>query len=69
MILKKISEKTARELRKESPEKPVKEILSNKKSDTKSIKIDTEVYERYFGEMNSKEIALVVEQALKMYFN
>ena len=69
MILKKISEKTARELRKESPEKPVKEILSNKKSDTKSIKIDAEVYERYFSGMNSKEIELVVEQALKMYFN
>ena len=67
VILKKISEKTAKELRKQSPEKTVKEILSNKKSATKSIKINSEVYDRYFGGMDSKEITAVVEQALKMY--
>ena len=69
VILKKISEKTAKELRKQSPEKTVKEILSNKKSATKSIKINSEVYDRYFGGMDSKEITAVVEQALKMYFS
>lgn len=73
---RKISEKTAKSLRAaadETDNKPITSILSGdtktkKTSTAKSIKLDGEVYERYFSGIDKKEIGNIVEQALEMYF-
>ena len=73
---RKISEKTAKSLRAaadETDSKPITSILSGdtetkKTSTTKSVKLDGEVYERYFSGIDKKEIGNIVEQALEMYF-
>lgn len=73
---RKISEKTAKSLRAaadETDSKPITSILSGdtetkKTSTTKSVKLDGEVYERYFSGIDKKEIGSIVEQALEMYF-
>lgn len=67
---RKISEKMARKLRNAADKNTVVRILSGeeKTSDTKAVRINSEVYDRYFRGMNTKEIATVVEQALESYF-
>jgi len=66
----KISEKTARELRNAADKNALVQILSGreKTSDTKAVRINAEVYDKYFGGMNTKQISYVIEQALESYF-
>ncbi len=71
---KKISEKTAKSLRAASDESgtAVNSILSEnkeKKPSGKSVKLDSNVYERYFSGTDKKQISSIIEQALDMYFN
>lgn len=73
-MLFKISESKAKALR-ALPNKSVQamtNVLSGnkeKKSSGKSVKLSSELFERYFGGVDKKEISSIVEQALKMYFN
>lgn len=76
-MIVKISEKTAKALRAAaeqgfcSPEK-MRDIImgktEKKKPSNKSVKIDSEVYERYFADTDKKDICSIIEQALDMYF-
>ena len=69
-MLKKISEKTAKTLRYATDEKDILSIFSDEKNSakTKNVKIDSEVYDKYFSGMKKKDISSVVEKALAIYF-
>ena len=75
-MLKKISEKTARELREyagSSDTEFIDEILSGssktkKTSQKKVIKLDEEVYEKYFSGMSEKQVSEIIEKALEIFF-
>ena len=69
MIIK-ISETKARALRnyRESG-KTLNEVLIDKKESlSKSVKVSSEIYTRYFSDTDKKEIRAVIEKALTMYF-
>ena len=40
-----------------------------KKPSGKSVKLDSDIYEKYFSNTDKKQISSIVEQALDMYFN
>lgn len=73
---RKISEKIARQLRAAADQDDVSgqmaSILSGeekeKKPSGKSVKIDGEVFDRYFTNIDKKQISSIVESALRMYF-
>ncbi len=77
---KKISEKTAKELRSTSEKSDAPVVTNNKmnsilsgeekekKPSGKSVKIDGEVFDRYFTNIDKKQISSIVESALRMYF-
>ena len=72
-MTKKISEKSAKALRTTADEDvsddtDERNTSKEKKPSSKSIKIDSEIYERYFANTDKKEISSIVEQALEMYF-
>lgn len=75
-MLKKISEKTARELREYAGSSDtgfIDEILSGssktkKTSQKKVIKLDEEVYEKYFSGMSEKQVSEIIEKALEIFF-
>lgn len=75
-MLKKISEKTARELREYAGSSDtgfIDEILSGsfktkKTSQKKAIKLDEEVYEKYFSGMSEKQVSEIIEKALEIFF-
>lgn len=78
---KKISEKTAKALRSASEKDNASVVKTNemsgiligdekeKKPSGKSVKLDGDVYEKYFSNIDKKQISSIVEQALAMYFN
>ena len=74
---RKISEKTAKQLRASADNDGVSDTMSSilsgdkkeKTPSSKSVKIDGEVYEQYFANIDKKQIASIVENALRMYFN
>ncbi len=73
---RKISEKTAKQLRTAADQNKVSDHMSSilsgeqqeKKPSGKSIKIDGEVFERYLTNIDKKQISSIVESALRMYF-
>lgn len=77
---RKISEKTAKELRSTSEKADAPVVINNKmnsilngeekekKPTGKSVKIDGEVFNRYFTNIDKKQISSIVESALRMYF-
>lgn len=70
---KKISEKTAKQLRTAADEDGVSDQISSilkkeKKQSSKSVKIDNDIYERYFSDTDKKDVSSIIEQALAMYF-
>lgn len=75
-MIKRISEKTAKQLRAAADQDDVSgqmaSILSGeekeKKPSGKSVKIDGEVFDRYFTNIDKKQISSIVESALRMYF-
>lgn len=74
---RKISEKTAKQLRASADNDGVSDTMSSilsgdekeNKPSGKSVKIDGEIYERYLSNIDKKQIASIVENALRMYFN
>lgn len=76
-MARKISEKTAKQLRAASDQDDVSGQMASilngeekeKKPSGKSIKIDGEVFERYFTNIDKKQISSIVESALRMYFD
>ncbi len=71
IMLKKISEKTAKTLRYATDEKDMISIFLDEKNSakTKNVKIDSEVYDKYLSGMKTKDISAIVEKALTMYFS
>ena len=70
-MLRKISEKTAKLLRNAENAEAVSSVLSyntKRTSASKAIRLDADVYEKYFNGMNYSKVAFIVEQALEMYF-
>lgn len=75
-MIAKISEAKAKSLRNAQNEgsstQQIAQILCNekeKKLTGKSVKLNSDVYEKYFSDIDKKEISSIVEQALEMYFN
>ena len=74
---RKISEKTAKQLRASADNDGVSDTMSSilsgdekeNKPSGKSVKLDGEIYERYLSNIDKKQIASIVENALRMYFN
>lgn len=74
---RKISEKTAKQLRAAADQGDVSDQMlsvlngeeKKKKPSGKSVKIDGEVFDRYFTNIDKKQIGAIVEAALRMYFN
>ena len=69
MIIK-ITETKARALRNHQENgKTLNEVLIDKKeSPSKSVKVSSEIYDRYFSDTDKKEISDIIEKALTMYF-
>ena len=69
MIIK-ITETKAKALRNYRERgKTLNEVLIDKKeSPSKSVKVSSEIYDRYFSDTDKKEIRAVIEKALTMYF-
>ena len=70
-MLRKISEKTAKLLRNAENAEAVSSVLScntKRTSASKAIRLDADIYEKYFNGMNDSKVAFIVEQALEMYF-
>ena len=73
----KISEKAAKALRAAAEQGCSSEEFSDmvtgntkkKKPSSKSVKLDSEVFERFFADTDKKDIGSIIEQALEMYFN
>lgn len=74
---RKISEKTAKQIRAAAHRDGVSEQMNSimngeeneKKPSGKSVKIDSEIFDRYFTNMDKQQISSIVESALEMYFN
>ena len=74
---RKISEKTAKQLRNVSGVQDYVDYMvsilngeqKEKKPSGKSVKLDSDIYEKYFSNTDKKQISSIVEQALDMYFN
>lgn len=74
---RKISEKTANQLRTAADgdglSQQMNSIISGeekeKKPSSKSVKIDREIFDEYFTNIDKKEVSSIVESALRMYFN
>ena len=74
---RKISEKTAKQLRNVDGVQDYADYMvsilngeqKDKKPSSKSVKLDSEVFERFFADTDKKDISSIIEQALEMYFN
>ena len=69
-MIVKISETKARALRNYRENgKTLNEVLIDKKESlSKSVKVSSAVYDRYFSDTDKKEISAIIEKALTMYF-
>ena len=43
-------------------------LIDKKESPSKSVKVSSAVYDRYFSDTDKKEISAIIEKALTMYF-
>ena len=77
-MIVKISEKKAKEIRTAAEQgccssEDFSDILTGnnekKKPSSKSVKLDSDVFERFFADTDKKDIGSIIEQALEMYFN
>lgn len=74
---RKISEKTAKQLRNAAGVQDYADYMvsilngeqKEKKPSSKSVKLDSDVFERFFADTDKKDIGSIIEQALEMYFN
>ncbi len=72
-MIKKISEKLAKEIRKTANDenKSFNDLLSEKEKETstKSVKINSNIFEKYLTNVDKKQISSIIENALEMYFS
>ena len=76
-MTKKISEKTAKQLRAAAAQDDISyqitDILNGEKKEkspsAKTVKIDGDVYEQYLSNIDKKQVSRILEAALRMYFN
>ena len=76
-MIKKISEKLAKEIRKTTNDENksfndlLNDLLSEKEKETstKSVKINSNIFEKYLTNVDKKQISSIIENALEMYFS